>query len=80
MDKKTNNVLSDDTLNDGLPSILPPYENGVFQMLLTLPEAKIALVGLVEAAIDIPVKSVILRHNTAPSRAISAKQEQYDIH
>ena len=72
--EQDNNILS-----DGLPRILPAYENGVFQALLTLPEAHAALEGLVAAVIEQPVKSVVLRNNSAPSRDISAKQEQYDI-
>ena len=40
-----------DILPDGLPRILPPYENGVFQAVLTLPEAHIALGDVVAAII-----------------------------
>ena len=68
-----------DILHDGLPRILPPYENGVFKAVLTLPEARVALKNVVEAVLAVPVKSVTLRQNAAPSRDISAKQEQYDI-
>ena len=77
MDIHTKNT--DDILADGLPRILPPYENGVFKAILTLPEAKTALEDVVETMIDVPVKGVVLRNNAAPSRDISAKQEQYDI-
>ena len=43
--EKTTDIYPDDILPDGLPRILPPYENGVFQTMLTLPEAKKALVS-----------------------------------
>ena len=66
-------------LTDGLPKILPPYENGVFQAILTLPEAYAALVGTVATYIELPVKSVTLRNNDAPARDRKAKREQYDI-
>jgi len=66
-------------LPDGLPKILPPSENGVFQTILTLPEAYIALVTLVAAILDRQVKSVALRNNDAPSRDVFAKHEEYDV-
>jgi len=59
---------SGDILSDGLPKILPPYENGVFQAVLTLPEAHDALVGIVAAILGQPVKTVLLRNNDAPTR------------
>ena len=30
----TGNALPDDILPDGLPRILPPYENGIFQAVI----------------------------------------------
>ena len=66
-------------LPDGLPRILPPYEDGVFQAVLSLPEAREALRSAVAAFLDRPMKSVTLRNNAAPSRDKNAKQEQYDI-
>ena len=77
--ESTTDIFPDDILPDGLPRILPPYENGVFQTMLTLPEAKKALVSVVEAVIDVPVTAVLLRNNLTPSRDNNAKQEQYDI-
>ena len=80
----TDNILSDDIpygdiLSDGLPKILPPYENGIFQSILTLPEAHDALVSIVAAILGRPVKTVMLRNNDAPSRDKLAKREEYDI-
>ena len=72
-------TLSEDILPDGLPKILPPYENGIFQAVLTLPEAHDALVGVVAAILDRPVKTVTLRNNDAPVRDRLAKREEYDI-
>ena len=68
-----------DILEDGLPRILPPHENGVFKAVLTLPEAKAALVGAVSAFLGRPLKTVTLRNNDAPARDAAAKQEEYDI-
>ena len=69
-----------DVLPDGLPEILPPYENGIFQAVLTLPESRAALVSAVGAFIGQPVASVTLRQNENPVRSADAKQERYDIH
>jgi len=72
-------ILSDEILSDGLPKILPPYENGIFQSILSLPEAHAALVSIVAAILDRPVKTVTLRNNDAPTRDNLAKREEYDI-
>ena len=77
MDKE--DTQGGELMDDGLPKILPPYENGIFQAVLTLPEAHDALVGLVAAILGRPVKTVALRNNDAPSRDRLAKREQYDI-
>ena len=66
-------------LDDGLPRILPPSENGVFKAVLTLPEANKALISAVAAFLDRPVKTVTIRNNDIPSRDSSAKQEEFDI-
>jgi predicted transposase/invertase (TIGR01784 family) len=68
-----------DLLEDKLPRILPPSDNGVFQAVLTLPEAHAALVNLVSSILDRGIKTVTLRNNSAPSRDIEAKQEEYDV-
>jgi predicted transposase/invertase (TIGR01784 family) len=62
-----------------MPRILPPYENGVFHAVLTLPEANAALVGSVGAFIGRRLKTATLRNNIAPSSARDAKQEIYDV-
>ena len=64
---------------DGLPEILPAYEDGIFQAVLTLPESAIALVSAISAFIDRPVVKVLLRNNDAPAREKDGKREQYDI-
>ena len=66
-------------LPDGLPRILPPYDDGIFQSVLTLPEARAALASTVATYIERPVKSVALRNNDAPTRDAKAKRERYDI-
>ena len=67
------------TLSDGLPRILPPSENGIFQTVLTLPESAPALLGLLSAVLGREIKKVTLRNNDAPSRDKDAKREEYDI-
>jgi len=64
---------------DGLPKILPAYENGIFQAMLTLPEAKEALISAVSTFIDRPVKSVTLRDSRTPKRHVREKLSDYDI-
>lgn len=64
---------------DGLPEILPAYENGIFQAMLTLPEANAALVSAVSAFLDRPVRKVVLRSNYTPLRDIKEKQQIYDV-
>ena len=72
-------IQFEDILPDGLPRILPPYENGIFQAILTLPEAHVALVELLAAVLERLLKYVALRNNDAPSRDKLAKREEYDI-
>ena len=81
---ETNSIMPEDALSeniyfDGLPKILPPYENGIFQAVLTLPEAHDALVSTVAAVLDRTVKTVMLRNNDAPARDALPKREEYDI-
>ena len=73
------NSIPTDILPDGLPRILPPSENGIFQAVLTLPESEPALLGIVSALLDREVKKVTLRNNDAPSRDKDAKREEYDV-
>jgi len=74
-----NNDALTDIMPDGLPKILPAYEDGVFQALLTLPEANLALKSLISAVLDQPVKAVLLSKNIPAKRDKGAKREQYDI-
>ena len=64
---------------DELPEILPAYENGIFQAMLTLPEAKTALISAVSVFLGRPAKTVTLRSNITPSRHKQEKLSNYDI-
>jgi predicted transposase/invertase (TIGR01784 family) len=74
MDKTNKNIQP-----DGLPKILPPSEDGIFQAILTLPESYKALLSAVSAFLDRQLKSVTLRNNVPSSREALAKQEEFDI-
>ena len=78
-DMLRDDLQPEDILPDGLPKILPPYEDGVFRSILTLPEAHAALVSVVAAVLGRPVTTVTLRNNAAPTRDRHAKREEYDI-
>ena len=68
-----------DVLADGLPRILPPYEDGIFKTLLTMPESNAILVGSVSAFMERKLMSATLRNNDIPSRDITAKREKFDV-
>jgi hypothetical protein len=64
---------------EDLPEILPAYEDGIFQAMLTLPEAKTALISFVSTFLGRKVKSVRLRNNVTPKRDKYEKEAVYDI-
>jgi predicted transposase/invertase (TIGR01784 family) len=71
--------MHNDMHSDGLPRILPAYENGVFQAVLTLPEAYNALIDMVAAFLNRRIVRLTLRNNNMPSRDVYAKSEEFDI-
>ena len=64
---------------DGLPKILPAYDDGVFKSLLLRPESKISLADIISSFIDITITSVTVRENELPIKDINAKHEIFDI-
>ena len=59
--------------------ILPPYDDRVFKLILTAPEAKPALLNLVSAVIKRPVKDVWVRNNELPPGDVDEKAERLDL-
>jgi len=59
--------------------ILPPYDDRVFKLILTAPEAKPALMDLVPAVIKRPVTDIWVRNNELPSGDTEEKAERLDL-
>ena len=59
--------------------ILPPYDDRVFKLILTAPEAKPALMNLVPAVIKRPVTDVWVRNNELPPGDTAEKAERLDL-
>ena len=59
--------------------ILPPYDDRVFKLILTAPEAKPALMNLVSAVIKRPVTDVRVRNNELPPGDTEEKAERFDL-
>ncbi|GHU91522.1 hypothetical protein FACS1894202_13110 [Clostridia bacterium] len=64
---------------DGLPEILPPSEDGVFQSTFTREAANPALLELLSDVLDRPLKKVTVRNSEPPLRDVDAKREVFDI-
>jgi predicted transposase/invertase (TIGR01784 family) len=59
--------------------ILPPYDDRVFKLILTAPEAKPALMNLVPAVINRPVADVWVRNNELPPGDTEEKAARLDL-
>ena len=59
--------------------ILPPYDDRVFKLILTAPEAKPALMNLVPAVINRPVTDVWVRNNELPPGDTEEKAARFDL-
>ena len=59
--------------------VLPPYDDRVFKLILTAPEAKPALMNLVPAVINRPVTDVWVRNNELPPGDTEEKAERLDL-
>jgi predicted transposase/invertase (TIGR01784 family) len=64
---------------DGLPEILPPSEDGVFQTIFTKEGAKPALLELLSDILGRPLRDVTVRNSEPPISDIDAKREVFDI-
>ncbi|MDR1194114.1 MAG: Rpn family recombination-promoting nuclease/putative transposase [Peptococcaceae bacterium] len=65
--------------HDGLPEILPPSEDGVFQTIFTKEGAKPALLELLSDILGRPLRDVTIRNSEPPISDIDAKREVFDI-
>ncbi len=59
--------------------ILPPSDDRVFKRILTTPDVKPALIDLVSAIIEKPVKDVIIRNSEIPPEDNNEKAERLDV-
>ena len=59
--------------------ILPPSDDRVFKLILTLPDAKPVLMDLISAIIRRPVVDVVVRNNELPAGDTEEKAERLDV-
>ena len=59
--------------------LLPPYDDRIFKVLLTAPEAKPTLMYLASAIIQRPVVNVLVRNNELPISDTEEKAERFDV-
>jgi len=59
--------------------ILPPSDDRVFKLILTSPQAKPALMDLVQAIIERPVTDVVILYNELPVEDTREKAERLDV-
>ena len=64
---------------DGIPALLPAYDDRVFKLLLTHADAEPVLKDVVSAIIGRKVKKVTVRNNELPAGDILEKQERLDV-
>jgi hypothetical protein len=64
---------------DGLPEILPPSEDGIFQSTFTREAAKPALLEFLSDVLDRHLIDVRIRSNEPPMRDAGVKREVFDI-
>jgi predicted transposase/invertase (TIGR01784 family) len=66
-------------LSDGLPRILPPYEDGIFKALFTWEGSKPALEDALSSFISSPVQGAVIRNPEPPIMDTKIKRQRYDI-
>jgi predicted transposase/invertase (TIGR01784 family) len=59
--------------------ILPPFDDRVFKLMLTSPQAKPVLMDLIFVTIKRPVIDVVIRNNELPVSDIDEKAERLDV-
>ncbi len=64
---------------DGLPKILPAYDDGVFKSMLTRPESKESLADIISSFLGVTITDIEIRGNELPIHDIDVKREIFDI-
>ena len=64
---------------DGLPRLLPAYDDGIFKSTFIRDGVEPALADMIGGFTDLDLTSVIIRNNEIPKRDIDAKREIFDI-
>jgi len=59
--------------------VLPPTDDRIFKVLLTLPDAKPVLMDLITSIIKYPVVDVVVRNNELPVEDTEGKAERFDV-
>ena len=59
--------------------LLPPYDDRVFKLILTAPEAEPLLTDLISAILGRPVTSAVVRNNELPPEDAEEKAERFDV-
>jgi predicted transposase/invertase (TIGR01784 family) len=59
--------------------LLPPYDDRIFKVLLTAPEAKPTLLYIASAIVNRPVVDVLIRNNEMPISDMDEKAERFDV-
>ena len=65
--------------DDGIPALLPPYDDRIFKLIMTHADAEPVLKDVVSAVIGRKVRKVLLRNNEIPATDIFEKQERLDV-
>jgi len=79
-ERKQRKQRADEMLDeDGMPALLPAYDDRVFKLLMTHADAEPVLKDVVSAVIGRKVRKVLLRNNEIPAGDIMEKQERLDV-
>ncbi|MDR1204906.1 MAG: Rpn family recombination-promoting nuclease/putative transposase [Peptococcaceae bacterium] len=76
-DEEKMNVIELDS--DGLPKILPAYDDAIFKAMLTHADALPARVDILTAFLNRNVKSATVKNVELPSKDTQVKQEKFDV-
>ena len=59
--------------------LLPPYDDRVFKLILTAPEAGPLLTDLISAILGRPMTNAVVRNNELPPEDAEEKAERFDV-
>jgi predicted transposase/invertase (TIGR01784 family) len=62
-----------------IPPILPPSDDGVFQTVLTHPDAEPVLRDVLSSVLLLPIRKAIIRNIETPMQGVDEKRERFDV-